>query len=148
MKKVNTAVIGSGISGLTVAALIAKKGRDVILLEAAKRPGGSIRRFYRKGLPFDTGFHYTGGLGDKGALKVIWNYLNVTSYLDIIPFPPKACDELFIEPKGINFKVYFSYNIFHYVIKILSDKPKENLFVFPLFLKNLQKYGLLYDLFL
>jgi len=126
MKKVNTVVIGSGISGLTVAALIAKKGRDVILLEAAKRPGGSIRRFYRKGLPFDTGFHYTGGLGDKGALKAIWNYLNVTSYLDIIPFPPKACDELFIEPKGINFKVYFSYNIFEdELIKLFPNYRKE-----------------------
>jgi len=126
MRKVNTVVIGSGISGLTIAALIAKKGREVILLEAAKRPGGSIRRFYRKGFPFDTGFHYTGGLGDKGALKAIWNFLNITNYLDIIPFPQKACDELFIEPKGINFKVYFSYNIFEdELIKLFPNYKRE-----------------------
>ncbi len=112
MKKVDTVVIGSGISGLTVSALIATKGHSVTLLEAAKKPGGSIRRFYRKGFPFDTGFHYTGGLGEKGVLRALWNYLNITSLLEIIPFPDNACDELFIEPKNINFKVRFSYELF------------------------------------
>ncbi len=35
-------VVGGGISGLTVAWLLARQGRDVAVIEAAGRPGGTI----------------------------------------------------------------------------------------------------------
>ncbi len=121
--KVNTVVIGSGISGLTVCALLARQGRSVVLLEASNKIGGSIRRFYRKGYAFDTGFHYTGGLGEKGVLKAIWSYLDIIKYLKIVPFPDEACDELFIEPSHINFKVHFSYTRFEQ--DLIREFPRE-----------------------
>ena len=65
---IDSVVIGSGISGLTTAALLAKNGHSVVILEKDGKPGGALRRFSRSGIPFDIGFHYTGGLGEKQIL--------------------------------------------------------------------------------
>lgn len=66
-------VIGSGISGMSMALLLANEQFPVILLEKTPQIGGSMRRFWRKGIPFDTGFHFTGGFnwGLGQMLKVL-----------------------------------------------------------------------------
>lgn len=61
-------VVGSGISGMTLALLLAMNGRSVLMLEKAPIVGGSMARFYKKGVPFDTGFHFTGGFAKDGLL--------------------------------------------------------------------------------
>jgi phytoene desaturase len=48
-------VIGAGLSGLAAACRLAGRGRDVVVLEAADRPGGRAGRFDRDGFTFDTG---------------------------------------------------------------------------------------------
>ena len=53
MKKVS--IIGSGFSGLSSAAFLAKKGFDVTLLEKNKTIGGRARLFKEKGYSFDMG---------------------------------------------------------------------------------------------
>lgn len=67
-KKYDHIVVGSGISGLTLVLLLAMQGRKVLLLEKAPHIGGSLIRFYRNGVPFDTGFHFTGGFSPQGIL--------------------------------------------------------------------------------
>ena len=62
-------MIGSGISGLTMSLILARCGQRVLLLEKAPAPGGSLVRFTRKGLPFDTGFHFTGGFEEGGLMR-------------------------------------------------------------------------------
>ena len=61
-------VVGSGVSGMTIALLLAKSGRKVLLLEKSRVIGGSLQCFRRAGVPFDTGFHFstnfTGCMGD------------------------------------------------------------------------------------
>ena len=54
-------IVGSGVSGMTMALLLAAAGRSVTLLEKSDSVGGCMQRFARKGIPFDTGFHFTGG---------------------------------------------------------------------------------------
>ena len=54
-------VVGSGAGGLTLALLLARAGRRVTLLESQPDIGGYLRRFTRKGLRFDTGYHFSGG---------------------------------------------------------------------------------------
>ncbi len=70
-------VVGSGISGLTVATLLAKNGRNVLLLEQNPLPGGAIRQFRRGGISFDVGCHYTGCLGEGQFLQQLWRYCGV-----------------------------------------------------------------------
>ena len=55
-------ILGSGISGMTLALLFASSGSKVILAERANTFGGAMQRFRRNGVPMDTGFHFTGGM--------------------------------------------------------------------------------------
>lgn len=58
-------IIGSGISGLTNAYLLAKAGRKVLLLERHTVLGGGTHIFKRKGYEWETGLHYIGEVGKK-----------------------------------------------------------------------------------
>ncbi|MBW2525254.1 MAG: NAD(P)/FAD-dependent oxidoreductase [Deltaproteobacteria bacterium] len=53
-------VIGSGVGGMTAAALLSKLGRRVLVLEQHRVPGGMTHTFRRKGYVFDTGVHVVG----------------------------------------------------------------------------------------
>jgi len=60
-------VIGAGISGLTCAALLAKSGLKVRLLEQHYQPGGSCGAFRRNGVTFDQGTAMLYGFGSTGS---------------------------------------------------------------------------------
>ena len=69
-------IIGSGIGGLTVATWLAKSGYKVAVLEQHYVPGGFMHTFKRKkGFKWDVGVHYIGGMGWKGRLRKIFDYL-------------------------------------------------------------------------
>lgn len=48
-------VIGSGIGGLTAAALLSKAGKRVLVLEQHDQAGGCTHTFQNKGFEFDVG---------------------------------------------------------------------------------------------
>jgi all-trans-retinol 13,14-reductase len=58
-------VIGSGVGGLAAALHVARAGRSVLLLEAARDFGGMLNPFRRGRYEFDVGLHYV-GLGGEG----------------------------------------------------------------------------------
>jgi all-trans-retinol 13,14-reductase len=53
-------VIGSGLGGLTCAALMAKTGKRVLVLERHYTAGGFTHSFRRRGYEWDVGVHYIG----------------------------------------------------------------------------------------
>jgi all-trans-retinol 13,14-reductase len=87
-------VIGSGMGGLTSALVLAKEGFKVCVLEQHYRPGGCLHRFFRKRVPFETGFHYLGGVGPEGPLARYLRYLGVYDRLRFQPLDPDGFDIL------------------------------------------------------
>ncbi|MBN1921156.1 MAG: FAD-dependent oxidoreductase [Anaerolineae bacterium] len=65
-KEFDVIVIGAGISGLTAAALLAKRGLSVAVLERNIQPGGSCSAFRRNGFTFDLGAAMLFGFGERG----------------------------------------------------------------------------------
>jgi hypothetical protein len=59
-KDIDYVVIGSGMGGLYCAALLARTGRRVVVLEQHYVAGGCTHTFEDKGYEFDTGLHYVG----------------------------------------------------------------------------------------
>jgi len=53
-------VIGSGMGGMTAAAMLAKLGKEVLVLEQHYVPGGFTHAFSRKGYTWDVGVHAVG----------------------------------------------------------------------------------------
>jgi all-trans-retinol 13,14-reductase len=77
MKTYDQVVVGGGISGLTLTLLLAMNGKKVLLLEKGPHIGGSLTRFYKQNIPFDTGFHFTGGFSPGGILTEMLKVLRI-----------------------------------------------------------------------
>lgn len=71
MKQPRIVVIGAGIGGLTTAALLAKAGVDVTVLEAHVYPGGCAGTFFHKGYRFDAGATLAGGFYPGGPMDLV-----------------------------------------------------------------------------
>lgn len=84
MKKYDDIVVGSGISGMTLALLLGMNGHRVLLLEKNKNIGGSMTRFYKQGIPLDTGFHFTGGFYKNGILSDMLAILGISDQIQPI----------------------------------------------------------------
>jgi len=70
-------IIGAGLSGLTAASLLAKRGLHVGVLEHGDTPGGSCGIFKRQGATFDQGSSMLYGFGEQGfnAHRFVMNCL-------------------------------------------------------------------------
>ena len=61
-KDIDTVIIGSGISGLTTASLLAQTGKRVLVLEQHYLAGGCTHCFVDKKVEHETGIHYVGSI--------------------------------------------------------------------------------------
>ncbi len=94
MKTWDVVIIGSGISSLTSAALLAKKGKSVCVLEKHTKPGGYLHCFNRFGIQYDTGGHYVGALDPGQPFHTLLNYLGVWDKNLFSPLDPSGFDVL------------------------------------------------------
>ncbi len=90
--KYDYTVIGGGISGMSCALILAKQGFNVALVEKSASLAPTVRGFTKKGLFFDTGFHYTGGLGTGEPLDIFFRYLGLSDTLQKVSFREDAFD--------------------------------------------------------
>ncbi len=69
-------VIGSGVGGLTAAAVLSRQAKKrVLVLERHYRAGGYTHTFERPGYEWDVGVHYVGQVGPGGAVRGIFDRL-------------------------------------------------------------------------
>ncbi len=64
-------VIGAGLGGLTTAAVLARAGFDVTVLEAQIYPGGCAGTFYHQGFYFDAGATLAAGFYPGGPMEKV-----------------------------------------------------------------------------
>ncbi|CAG0892036.1 unnamed protein product [Darwinula stevensoni] len=80
-------VIGSGIGGLSAAALLAKAGKKVLVLEQNDQAGGCCHTFIEKGYEFDVGIHSVGEFGRTGLSRTLLDQLT-DGQLEFVPIDP------------------------------------------------------------
>ena len=73
-------VIGAGVGGLTTAALLAKAGCDVTVLEAHVYPGGCAGTFFHKNYRFEAGATLAGGFYPGGPMDIVAQALDIESW--------------------------------------------------------------------
>ncbi|MFT6807130.1 MAG: all-trans-retinol 13,14-reductase [Saprospiraceae bacterium] len=70
-------VIGSGMGSLTTAAILAKEGQRVLVLERHYTAGGFTHIFKRKGYEWDVGIHYIGEVQRPNSIiKKLFDYIS------------------------------------------------------------------------
>ena len=139
-----TLIIGGGLGGLVTGALLTKEGFKVTVLEKNSIIGGGLQSFYRHNVEFPTGMHIFGGFSEGGNLKQIFDYLDITKMLHLVPTDADASDVVTISednatyslPKGKdNLINYLSKtfpeeagNIRNYIEKLFDLSQEEDLF--------------------
>lgn len=68
-------IIGSGLSGMTSAALLSKAGYSVCILEMDSRVGGYVAGFRRKDFRFDTAIHWLNQCGPGGLVHNVFSFI-------------------------------------------------------------------------
>jgi all-trans-retinol 13,14-reductase len=70
-------IIGSGMGSLTTAAILAKEGQKVLVLERHYIAGGFTHIFKRKGFEWDVGIHYIGEVQkETSVIKKLFDYIS------------------------------------------------------------------------
>lgn len=77
MKSFDALAIGSGIGGLTAAALLARYGKRVLVCESHAIAGGAAHSFSRRGFHFDSGPSFYCGLSHGSGLNPLQQVLEV-----------------------------------------------------------------------
>lgn len=74
----DVAIVGAGIAGLTAAALLARSGARVQVLERHTLPGGCASFYIRNGYRFDVGATLVSGFGPRGTHRLIFERLGIS----------------------------------------------------------------------
>ena len=124
--KYDVTVIGAGISGLTTAALLAKRSLKVCVIDAQYKPGGSCGIFKRKDVVFEQGSAMLYGFNEGGYNPHRYVFNELEEEIDIIKH-----DQLY----AINYdghRIIFHQDIDMFIEELVKVFPKER--------KNFKKF--------
>ncbi len=121
MKNYDVAILGSGISALTAALILAKRGKKVVVLEQYVKPGGYMHSFRRFDETFDTGAHYIGAMGPGQPFRTLLEYLGIFDESLFAPLDASGFD-VFHFPEG---KVQFPQGYPQVVNELAATFPNE-----------------------
>jgi len=81
----DVAVVGAGIGGLSIAALLSRAGKKVVLTDPLDMAGGAIAAFEKDGFRFSTGPNAVYGLEQGGPLSVLCTALGLEGMTSLPP---------------------------------------------------------------
>jgi phytoene dehydrogenase-like protein len=88
IEKYDSIIIGAGIGGLVCAALLAKNGLKVVILDKEEQAGGYCRSFSCEGFTFDACIDSIGGLRKNEFLHKTMQSLGVLDKIQLIAVDP------------------------------------------------------------
>lgn len=94
-------IIGSGMSALTSAILLLRKGYSVRILEAHYKAGGYMHSFEKMGHTYDSGAHYVGALAPHEPFWALLNYLDVYDESLFTPLDEEAFDSFYFKNQEV-----------------------------------------------
>ena len=74
--KYDVVIIGGGVSGLTLGAILAKAGQKCCIVEKESFPGGYLAGFQRKGFLFDTAIHWLNQFNKEGIAHRCFSFID------------------------------------------------------------------------
>lgn len=89
-------VIGAGMAGLAVAALLAREGRRVLVLEAHDVPGGYAHTFRVRQYRFCAQVHYIFGCGEGETIHALLDRLGLASEVPFVRLEPEGFDHVVV----------------------------------------------------
>jgi all-trans-retinol 13,14-reductase len=89
-------VMGSGMAGLSVAALLAQAGRRVIVVEAHDTPGGYAHTFQLGRYRFCSEVHYIFGCEPGGSMYTLLDELGLVEQVPFIELEPDGYDRIVV----------------------------------------------------
>ena len=117
-------VIGSGIGGLTAAALLQERGLSTVVFEKNSYPGGSCSSFLRDGYRFDAGASVFYGFGDNASSGTLNLHTRIFRKLGIeVPVLPDPVQIHYHLPHG--FTISASYDRHAFLDSLAARFPHE-----------------------
>ena len=91
MKKYDVIVVGGGNGGLAAGAVLAKGGKNVLLIEKSHSPGGFATSFRRGRFEFDVSLHELNGFGRGkealGGVRVLFDTIGISDKINWVDIP-------------------------------------------------------------
>jgi len=134
--KYDVLVIGGGLSSLTAASLLAKRGLVIAVIDKSYNPGGSCGIFKRNNVIFDQGSAMLFGFGEKGfnAHRFVFNCLEEP--INVIKHDLLYC----VNFKGNRIKFWGDIDLFTKELAQVFPTEKDNIKRFYRDLQNMYQH--------
>lgn len=119
-------IIGTGMSALTVGALLANAGYKICMLEAHDVPGGYAHTFEMNDFLFCAQVHYIWGCGENQAIGKMLKKLGLQSEITFEALDPEGYDQIIL-PDGRRVKTPNGFNKFSENILLLYPGNEKKL---------------------
>jgi len=113
-------VVGAGIGGLTAAALLARRGQSVLIVDQHYVAGGNATIFKRPGYEFDVGLHYIGDAAEGGLFPRILDSAGAAP-VTFRPMDPDAFDTVVLP----NLELGVPRGLERYRLRLVDLFPEE-----------------------